>query len=349
MKQKHFLSLLFMLAALLSGCSSSDDLLSEDFPGDVKTYTATVYASKDSIEGLGAVDDMSTRAIFVGGNSNGRYGVLWDKGDVVQVYKDGAYAGKFSLDAAANEKYQGSKEAYLSGTLTGSFAVNDDVNLFLTPKAEEDLSRTYTGQKGSIYDVSAKFSYQKATVKVDEVNGSNVKLGLAAMWHRQAYLRFVLTDQAGNRLHPSMLTITTPAGEELVTAVAADGTCTYGSSIVISPEAEDNEYPGELFVALLNKGFTESATSGTNGSVTSYQLTAIVNGETYVFPGPNETQNPIKVNPTIGRLTKIARKLTKQASSTTTTATLGDMDGQQGFGDTNKGATLGDMEGQEDL
>lgn len=346
MKQKHLLSLLFMLAALLSGCSSSDDLLSEDPSADrSQTYEATVVASKGKIDGLENVDE-GTRAVFYGGNT-ARYVTLWDKNDVVYVYKkNGTCVGQLRVTDSENKDAQFQLSAVLSGDLTGEFEENEELDLYLPSK-----DRTYnpeTHQKGTINDLSSRFSFQKTSVQIDKIEGTKITLKEANMSHLQFYVLFQLMDENGNRLHPKKLTISadpvTGFSGRLVSSVDAAGTETYGE-IVVTPEKVNGEYPGELFVSLL--------TGNDNQEKVNYHLTVETeDGE--IYEGPSATtiasdDKPFQGTPGKGKLISVARKLTKRASSTTTTATLGDMDGQQGFDNSNKGATLGDMEGQEDL
>ena len=317
MKRIYFMVSLLAIAAAFSGCSQDEEFVNTNTS---QTYQASVFASKgDIIEVIENEEDPGTRAVFVGGNTN-RFATLWDAGDVVQVYKDGVNVGTLSLNDADNVKYQGTKDAYLTGTLTGNFAVGDNLELYLPSKA-----RSYTNQDGTINGLSANYSYQKQTVQVDEVSGSGeqktIKLKKANMDHRQAYMRLRLRDNNDKLLHPSQVTISTTSGSanQLVAEVGEDGTTmTYvDGGIVISTVEVNHEYPGELYVAILNQGYTVAADGKvTNGSVGAYQLTAIDDkGITYVFPGPDEElggegqQNAIKVNPNIGQLTNIERKM----------------------------------------
>ena len=348
MKQKQLLSSLFVFAVLFSGCSNSDDEVPPTNPS--KIYEATVVASKQKIDGLDPVDE-GTRAVFYGGNS-ARYVTLWDKGDVVHVYKkNGTEVGTLLVTDNANENKdaQFKLTAVLSGNLTGDFEVNEELDLYLPSRARSYNPEEH--QKGTINDLSSRFSFQMTSVKIDKIEGTKITLKEANMSHRQAYIRFVLMDEDGNRLHPSKLTISA-TGNGIITSVPESGSLELASGattgdVVVEPEIDNGEYPGELFVALVNQGYNEA--SHTNGSVGAYQLTAIVNGETYVFPGPNETQDAIKVNPSIGKLTKVARRLSKLSSSTSATATLGGMEGQQSFGELSGSATLGNMGGEQTL
>ncbi len=293
MKRNYLWASLLGMAALLTGCSNEEELASQ---APSMTYKATVIASKGNIEGLESLDQ-DTRAIFVGGNTN-RFATLWDKGDVVKVYKNGAEVGTLSLNDAANEQYQGTKDAYLSGTLTGSFAAGDEVELYLPSK-----ERSYTGQTGSINSLSANYTFQTTKVKVAEVSGSTITLEKANMTHRQAYLKLRVRDENDKLLHPSLVTISAITDDgnanRIVTSVAADGTVDEYGDIVITPAIDYGEYPSELYVAILNEGYNES--KHTHNTV-AYRITAIVDGVPYV-------SDKWERSPVIGSLTAATRKV----------------------------------------
>ena len=257
---------MLVVATLLSGCSNQEDLAA---PSAIKTWTATVSVTKGDVMGV----EQDTRAVFIGGNTN-RYVTLWDQNDVVQVYKSDELVGTLSLNDAANKKYWGSMKAELSGTLTGDFAEGDELKLYLPSKA-----RSYTGQKGTITDLSLNFSYQTTTVQVASVTGSTIALSEANMNQRQAYLWFILKDEDGNRLHPSQLTISAAGDKRIVTELDAEGNPTAYGDIVVNTEAFQGEYPGDIYVAILHEDYDEAAQ--THASVT-YHLTAVVDGVAYV-------------------------------------------------------------------
>lgn len=304
MKRNYLLASLLAIAAMFTGCSQDEEIISTN---PSHTYKASVFASKN-ITGEDEALDPGTRALFVGGN-NRRFATLWDEEDLVRVYKAGVEVGTMSLDDLANQEYQGTKDAYLSGELTGDFAVGDEVTLYLTSKT--NLARSYTGQKGTINDLSKNFSYQVQTVRVAEVSGSTIRLEKANMDHQQAYLRFVLTDEDGNRLHPKQLIISAEPTENcpgrIVTSVAANGTETYGD-LVINTEMDCGEYPGELFVSVLNES--------DNTKKVNYRLT-VVNADDVVYTGPSTTQvnttddRPFQAIPPKGALNRVWRKLSK--------------------------------------
>lgn len=310
MKRNYLLASLLAIAVMFTGCSQDDGTISTN---PLKTYKGEVNASLEDVLGDSNNENLGTRAMFIGGNNGNRFANVWDAGDKILVYKDGVKVSTtpWSLDDEANAAYQGTKEAYFSGELEGSFAVGDQVQLYVTQG--EDLARSYTGQDGTIGKLSKDYSFRNATVSVSKITGTTLKMSRAAMWHSQAYLRFYLKDENNQRLHLQKLVISSTGDNKIITKVAANGTETTGN-IEVNTEVYRGEYPGEIYVAILNQGYTVDATTGamTNGSVGAYQLTAIDDkGVVWVFPGPGETQNAIKVNPTIGSLTNIERKMSK--------------------------------------
>ena len=308
MKRNYLMASMLAIAAAFSGCSQDEEYVNTNTS---QTYQASVFVSKGDItEVIESEGAPGTRAVFVGGNTN-RFATLWDKDDVVQVYKDGNNVGSLSLNDAANEKYQGTKDAYLTGTLTGNFAVGDNLELYLPAKA-----RSYMNQDGTINGLSANFSYQKQTVQVDEVSGSGeqktIKLKKANMDHRQAYMRLRLRDNNDKLLHPSQVTISTTSGSanQLVAEVGEDGTTmTYADGgIVINTVEVNHEYPGEIFVALLDGGYNES-THKLGGA--TYHITAIVDGIAYT------ANSDFTWTFTNGALTDISRKMSMAESTMT--------------------------------
>ena len=309
MKRNYLLASLLAIAAMFTGCSQDEEIISTN---PSRTYHGEVTASLEDIAGIN--ESLGTRAMFIGGNNGNRFANVWDAGDKILVYKDGVKVSTtpWSLDDEANEAYQGTKDAYFSGELEGSsFAVGDQVQLYVTQGT--DLARSYTGQDGTIGTMSKNFSYKHATVGINKITGTTIKLKKAEIWDDQAYMRFFLKDENGQRLHLKKLIISATGDNKIITKVAANGTETTGD-IEVNLAEYRGEYPGEIYVSMLNQGYTVDATTGamTNGTVGEYQLTAVdANDVVYVFPGPGETQNAIKKNPTIGGLTNIERKMSK--------------------------------------
>ena len=315
MKRNYLMASMLAAAAMFTGCSEVDDFFT---PNTSKTYEASVEASLESVQGIESNEQLSTRAMFIGGNDGNRFANVWDEGDKVLVYQGTTKVGTWSLDDDNNKQYQGTKDAYLSGTLTGTFAVGDQVTLYVT-KDDNCVLRDYTGQDGTIGKLSRNYTYRNRTVSITDITGTKIQLDKANMYHSQAYNRYFLTDQEGNRLHIQQLIVSATGDNGIITSVADDGTETYGD-LVVNTQLNRGEYPGEIYVAILNQGYTVNPETGqvTNGSVEAYQLTAIDDkGITWVFPGPEEhlggtgEQKALNVKPTPGNLANIQRKMTK--------------------------------------
>jgi len=290
---------LFTYSLLLAGvfsntsCSNNEDSIIEAPPPLSQEWTAYVNAAADSI---GVGDDV-TRAYFYGGNTR-RYYTLWDENDVVRVYKGSEQVGTVAPPSSSWGNYR----ATLTGTLTGPFAVNDVFGLYMPTR-----SMDFTGQKGTVNDLSAHYAFQYATTTVAEAANSILSLGNVGMSHRSIYLRFQLQDAAtGARLHPSVLVISAISGD-IVLTMDEEGNATTGD-LTITPELDTGEYPGEIFVSLLNS---------TNTSVT-YRLKATVGSDVYVGP----TDRAMSFNPRnyIGVLNRVARTMTKTKPVATTLA-----------------------------
>ena len=165
---------------------------------------------------------------------------------------------------------------------------------------------TFTGQKGTIYDLSAHYAYQYATTTVEEAANSILSLGNVGMSHRSIYLRFELQDaDTEDRLHPSELVISATNGD-IVLTMDEEGNATTGD-LIVSTEKDTGEYPGEIFVSLLNAN---------NTSVT-YRLKATVGTDTYV--GPVDRELAFNPRDYIGVLNRVARTMRKTTPATTLT------------------------------
>ena len=236
MIRRFYLYNAFLSFALfgLSACSGNDDI---DLPdkGEEQTWQAEVNATKEG----GDVEE--TRAIFFGGNTGTRYFSLWDSGDNADVYYNGTKVGTFAPNS------YGFSNSKLTGTLTGTYAVGNTLNMYI-PKADLD----FTGQKGTLGDMSGNHTFMEATAEVAEVNslGQYVDMGSTTFRHRQFFFRFRFSDTDGFRLHVKKLTIHAAHGQ-LVKTKPLNGTATYGD-IVVNTVKEQNAYPDELFVALWN-------------------------------------------------------------------------------------------------
>lgn len=275
MKKHLFTSCTALLAvAALCGCSAADD-------GELSAgmeWHVTAHATKEG-------GDIVTRALFIGGNSGSRYYSLWDTGDEAVVYKAGTNVGTMKPTRV------GDPTSDLKGTLTGSFAQGDELTVY-TPNTAFD----YTGQKGTIGDVSSNHAYMETTTHVASVNGTDVYTDEMTFHSSQAYLIFHFQDSEGKRLHVKQLTISAASGQ-LVQQKPLNGTAVYGD-LVVETEKVDGEYPSELFVALHND----------SGEADTYSFSVVTPERTYESEG--NAQKVVNATLVDGGCYRVVRTLT---------------------------------------
>ena len=251
-----------MAAMTMTACSSDDDAAVE--AGVTGTFQVSINVGPAA----------QTRAISVGGNDGHTLYTNWDKNDEVQVVKEGAttIAGTLTANVSAGN----SAYATLTGELTGTFAAGDEVTLHY-----HSASLDYTGQKGTIADVSTSKSYLTATSTVkqigqttgtvkDETNNYLV-MSDAAYEAQQAYLDITFTDGAGHALAITKLEVWTSEGK-LVKTAPLDGQTVYAtdaSPLTITPDAATDHF----FLALRDE-------AGTSNTIYFKATTA---GDTYIY------------------------------------------------------------------
>lgn len=251
-----------MAAMTMTACSSDDDAAVE--AGVTGTFQVSINVGPAA----------QTRAISVGGNDGHTLYTNWDKNDEVQVVKEGAttIAGTLTANVSAGN----SAYATLTGELTGTFAAGDKVTLHY-----HTASLDYTGQKGTIADVSTSKSYLTATSTVkqigqttgtvkDETNNYLV-MSDAAYEAQQAYLDITFTDGAGQALAITKLEVWTSEGK-LVKTAPLDGQTVYAtdaSPLTITPDAATDHF----FLALRDE-------AGTSNTIYFKATTA---GDTYIY------------------------------------------------------------------
>ena len=251
-----------MAAMTMTACSSDDDAAVE--AGVTGTFQVSINVGPAA----------QTRAISVGGNDGHTLYTNWDKNDEVQVVKEGAttIAGTLTANVSAGN----SAYATLTGELTGTFAAGDNVTLHY-----HTASLDYTGQKGTIADVSTSKSYLTATSTVkqigqttgtvkDETNNYLV-MSDAAYEAQQAYLDITFTDDAGHALAITKLEVWTSEGK-LVKTAPLDGQTVYAtdaSPLTITPDAATDHF----FLALRDE-------AGTSNTIYFKATTA---GYTYIY------------------------------------------------------------------
>ena len=251
-----------MAAMTMTACSSDDDAAVE--AGVTGTFQVSINVGPAA----------QTRAISVGGNDGHTLYTNWDKNDEVQVVKEGAttIAGTLTANVSAGN----SAYATLTGELTGTFAAGDKVTLHY-----HTASLDYTGQKGTIADVSTSKSYLTATSTVkqigqttgtvkDETNNYLV-MSDAAYEAQQAYLDITFTDGVGHALAITKLEVWTSEGK-LVKTAPLDGQTVYAtdaSPLTITPDAATDHF----FLALRDE-------AGTSNTIYFVATTA---GDKYIY------------------------------------------------------------------
>ena len=232
-----FCPLLAMAAMTITSCSNNND---DDAAAKVVNQIGTFQVSIN-------VGPAQTRAISVGGNDGHTLYTNWDNGDEVQVVKNGTttVAGTLTADVSAGN----SAYATLTGTLMGTFAVGDELTLYY-----HSASLDYTGQKGTIADVSTSKSFLTATSTVQQIgqadgtvkDGSDKYLVMsnASYTAMQAYLDISFTDNDGQALAITQLDIWTSDGK-LVKTAPLGGEKTYAtetSRLTVTPDVATDHF-----------------------------------------------------------------------------------------------------------
>jgi len=237
-------NIILLAVVALWGCSTADDpLLSPDRVWDASLVASKLDMKIENIEDLTDDVEESTRSLFVGGQTGSRFSKMWDDYDVAQVYKDGVHVGTLTPDKMGNEY------STLSGTLTGSFAVGDELTLYM-PSADLD----YTGQDGTIGTMSKYYDYMQASIKVASVDGDKVTTEEASFASVQAYLWVRFRDEDNKILHVKQVQIKTVKGQ-LVGQKAMGATATYVNPLVINTpllHQQIDDYPTDIYVAIMN-------------------------------------------------------------------------------------------------
>ena len=193
------LAALLMAGAAMTACSSDDNIVSDAQQPVNPTghYTMTVNATMGDNGTNG-----TNRALALDGTA---LKVKWYDTDQVAVFPAASNSTLFgTLTAAASE----TGTTTLSGNLTGSVHVNDNLNL-LFPRGEWD----YTGQKGILLSdensIEKKYDYAQASVTVAAIDNSKITTTANANFaSQQAIVKFILKDKAnGNTIDASKLTI----------------------------------------------------------------------------------------------------------------------------------------------
>ena len=212
---------------------------------------------------INAGPEADTRAVSVGGNNGQTLYTNWDQGDKVRVVKsDGTALEQLTADVSAGN----SAYATLTGTLTGTFSVGEAVTLYY-----HEASLDYTGQNGTVSNVSSNYSFLEASSTVKEVDaqGGFLKMSDAAFSHRQAFFQLRFVDNDNNPLLLERLSIYADGGKVVLTRpLGSDATyATAGLPLTIAPASATDQ----LFFALRDE----------NGASNTYHFKAVIGSEEY--------------------------------------------------------------------
>ena len=270
------------MTTTFSACSS-DDEQSEQTTTSKLILDAVKYEYFDA--------GNATRALSLSDDKD-NITTSWQTTDVVTVFKNNWQSKIGELNPHPDKVPAGSspQRTKLEGFITyNNLKAGDPLNLIF-PRPEWD----YTGQKGTIEDISKNFDYITTNISVvyiDPANADNPVYSTTALFGKaqQAIVRFTLLDANGAELAVPELSITT-AGNQLVKKCSLDGTATEkGGALVITPASPTNVF----YVAIRND----------NEGPDEYTLTAKVNNQIYTYTRTGitfERGNYKKVKVTMG-------------------------------------------------
>ena len=241
--------------AVLTACSSD-----EEAPVQIKTYYMTVEAIRQGNEDLAR----ATRALSLDGST---LNASWATTEHVYVQ------GTLYSDGITKFWFKGSLQPQSAGTTTrlnGAVSLPDDLKISideaigyphkLTLQFPRSGYLDYTGQKGTLADISANFNYAIATDVYYDIVGDHIVGSTPAEFvNKQAIVKFNLIDktEGTTKLSPTALTVAYGDQSIALTSIPA---ATY-----------DTNGNGVLFVAI--PGFSDQTVT----------LTATVGSDTYKF------------------------------------------------------------------
>ena len=268
-KDIRTLAALLIASAAFVACSNSDDFIIEDQQPASGKYTMTINASKG--------DGATTRALTIGRNAEDTKNVLnatWATSENVYVQKGSTWATG-SLQPQTDDA-----TATLKGTLSGvTIAAGDD----LTLQFPRSGARDYTGQVGTLADISSKYDYATATVKVASISPTgniNPEAATTTFTNQQAIVKFTLKNKA------------TDAALSATQLVVNDGTNSY----TVTPASATSEiyvaipgFSGQTVTLTATDGsynytFSQSGVTFTNGQY--YEITVKMNQMITTYTAP---------------------------------------------------------------
>ena len=244
MTKNLFYTLSIAVAAVaMTACSNEND---ETIAPDIEKPSENPSEATGTWQVTINAGPAETRAISVGGNSGNALYTNWDTGDVVQVLKDGTVVGTLTATASTGN----SAYAVLTGTLTGSFAVNDELTLYY-----HSSNYDYSEQVGTLAGVSTNKSYLKATSTVTAINvessdisssgSGKLTMSDAAFTAEQAYMDISFTDDLGNPYDITKLEIWASGGKLVWSKFIANDVTNYASisnPVTVTPSSATNHF-----------------------------------------------------------------------------------------------------------
>ena len=245
-------------ALFMSSCNNNDPAT----PGEARTYHVSIKASK----GTDTPANGPRRALSDPGD--GTLTATWAAGDEVKVYLWDTYLGTLTAQSAG-------ANTTLSGDLTGEFQVNDNLTLYYHGELD------YTGQVGTLQDISDNHDFASATVTIASIDGTTITTTEDAVFaNSQTIVKFTLQNTDGDPLYASSLTITSDYGMTLTIDPAHPENNT-GGDLVIDPDDDTDEIWAAMYVS---KGM-----GGIDYPFVNLKLTATVGLSTFEYTKSGET------------------------------------------------------------
>ena len=267
------LAALLMAGAVLAACSGDDNIVEEQPANPTQhTYTMTIEATKGG-------DAATTRALALDGKA---LNATWQTTDKVAVYN---YTQPATLEGYLSPQSNGAS-ATLTGSLTGSVAVNDIIYL-LWPS----VNANYTGQDGTLETIAQRYDYTKGVAKVTSVDGKTIGAedsshgGPVLFTNSQAIVKFTLIDKATDSpINATQLTIDAKVNGEsrLVQSLTYPNTYTLGPITINRTTPADNVvYAALPFSGQAKYTFALTATDGTHNYTYEKDNVTMLNGRYY--------------------------------------------------------------------
>ena len=263
-----------MAGTAFTACSGDDNIVEEQPANPAQhTYTMTIEATKGG-------DAATTRHLALDGKT---LNATWQTTDEVAVYnhtKQAALGGHLSPQSDG-------ASATLTGSLTGSVAVNDIIYL-RWPSVDFD----YTGQDGTLETIAQRYDYTTGIAKVTSVDGTAIVAedsspngGPVLFTNSQAIVKFTLIDKAtGSPINATQLTIDAKVEGEsrLIQSLTYPDTYTLGPITINRTEPDDNVvYAALPFSSTASFTFSLTATDGTHTYTYEKAGVTMLNGRYY--------------------------------------------------------------------